>query len=54
MNEKLPAGKTQGNMKIHFTMAHKAMNEFSNATASSAGFTEDHANSIAQQVADQL
>ena len=51
---KLPAEKTWGNMKTHFTTTHKAMKEFSSATASSAGFTEQHANSIAQQVANQL
>ena len=54
MEKKLSADRTWGNMKIHFTTAHKAMKEFSSATASSAGFTEDHANSIAQQVANRL
>ena len=41
-------------MKTHFTTAHKAMKEFSSTTASSAGFIEEHVNSIIQQIANQL
>ena len=53
-DEKPVTEQTQGSMKMHFTMAHKAMKESTNPTASSAGFTEEHTNSFAQKAANQL
>ena len=53
-NQKHPPDQTWINFKLHFQDAYDEYLEFDRGTAASAGFTEQHINSIAQRVTDTL